>query len=437
MERFDAINKMHIFVVPDGTAHGNDKLYQLRAFIDAYNEKLKEVVIPGKYLCVDESMNQWLGHGMPNLKKIPRKPHSIGQEWKTVADVNTCCIIRLDVTGDTLSKKFDRLVEPWFSLGRTVIADSWFGSPAMVRALKDVGLFSIMQVKKKRYWPRGMPMEDMVGSLGEEVGDVKVVKSRIDSVFIASLRDKKPRCVIANAESTTAGSTESRWIDGQMHTVTRPLVFEECEVNKGAVDTANNRRDKLPSFHDVMKSYNWEIRCLAFFLAVAEANAFSTYKYVEGEGAPHHFEFRWRLARSLLEHAELMRDGSLFDSPHFGSRTSTGRHEITSLGKLPSGDYRRLRCIICHKRTQNFCLCSSDYHPLVDEKEYDLQQVGNNVVTEEKKRLIHLSEDSDAQELDVIQELKIFRKVSAKIQPTTLSDLRLMSITEYLPEAAQ
>ncbi|CEP13578.1 hypothetical protein [Parasitella parasitica] len=213
IERFDAINKMHIFVVPGGTAHGYDKLYQLRAFIDAYNEKLKEVVIPGKYLCVDESMNQWLGHGMPNLKKIPRKPHSIGQEWKTVADVNTCCIIRLDVTGDTLSKKFDdvhpktivtvfRLVEPWFFSGRTVIADSWFSSPAMVCALKDVGLFSIMQVKKKRYWPRGMPMEDMVGSLGEEVGDVKVVKSRIDSVFIASLRDKKLKSVIANAGST-------------------------------------------------------------------------------------------------------------------------------------------------------------------------------------------------------------------------------------------
>ncbi|CEP13629.1 hypothetical protein [Parasitella parasitica] len=126
----------------------------------------------------------------------------------------------------------------------------------MIRALKDVGLFSIMQVKKKRYWPRGMPMEDIIRSLGEEVGDVKVVKSRIDSVFIASLRDKNPRCVIANAESTAAGSTVSRWIDGQTHTFTRPLVFEEYEVNKGAVDTANTRRDNLPSFHYVMKSYD-------------------------------------------------------------------------------------------------------------------------------------------------------------------------------------
>ena len=33
---------------------------------------------PGRYLVVDESMNQWLGVGMLNLKKIPRKPHPIG-----------------------------------------------------------------------------------------------------------------------------------------------------------------------------------------------------------------------------------------------------------------------------------------------------------------------------------------------------------------------
>jgi hypothetical protein len=49
------------------------------------------------------------------------------------------------------------------------------------------------------------------------------------------------------------------------------------------LDIANSRRDNLPSFHDVMKTYRWEIRCLSFFLAVAEANAFSAHSYVEKE----------------------------------------------------------------------------------------------------------------------------------------------------------
>jgi hypothetical protein len=369
MERFEAIVKMHVFTTPDAAAYAKDKLYQLRDFMDAYNENLKEVLTPGKYLCLDESMNQWLGHGMPNLKKIPRKPHSIGQEWKTVADVQTCCIIRLDITGDTMAKKFDdtysktiatvfRLVEPWFSSGRTVVADSWFGSPAMVRSLRQVGLFSIMQIKKKRYWPRGMPALDMIESLGDDLGSVSIMKLRTDSIFIAALRDKKPKCIIATAGSTSTGSSVSRWVEGHIHSFTRPMIFEEYELNKGAVDIANNRRDNLPSFHDVMKTYRWEIRCLSFFLAIAEANAFSAYSYVEKEDGMRHFEFRWRLGQSLLDYAKGMNIDSEPEAPILRPRNSAPNHRIISLGKLPTGDYRRLRCKVCHKRTQNSCLCS-------------------------------------------------------------------------------
>lgn len=71
---------------------------------------------------------------------------------------------------------------------------------------------------------------------------------------------------------------------------------------KGAVDTANNRRDNLTSFHDVMKSYRWEVRCLAFFLAIPEANAFSAYMLSALDGSKRlHNAFRWRLRQTLLQ----------------------------------------------------------------------------------------------------------------------------------------
>jgi hypothetical protein len=94
-----------------------------------------------------------------------------------------------------------------------VIADSWFGSPAMVRALKEQGLFSIMQVKKKRYWPRGMPAEDIISSLGMTLGDSQCLKSRTDCIFLVALRDIKPKCVIASAGSVSPGETVTRWVD--------------------------------------------------------------------------------------------------------------------------------------------------------------------------------------------------------------------------------
>lgn len=72
----------------------------------------------------------------------------------------------------------------------------------------------------------------------------------------------------------------------------------------GAVDVANNRRDNLTSFHDVMASYRWEVRCLAFFLAVAEANAFPAYKCFAHDGSEiMHSKFRWSLWQSLLQYA--------------------------------------------------------------------------------------------------------------------------------------
>lgn len=150
-------------------------------------------------------MNKWLGRGMPNIKKVPRKPHPVGQEYKTVVDTTTCCIVRLDFTGDNFRRSFDdrydsktiasvcRLTQPWFNSGRTISADSWFGSPAMVRAMREHGLYSIMQMKKRRYWPRAMPDIDILEALGRNFGDTVCFKSTVDNVYIAALPDRTPK----------------------------------------------------------------------------------------------------------------------------------------------------------------------------------------------------------------------------------------------------
>ena len=95
----------------------------------------------------------------------------------------------------------------------------------------------------------------------------------------SALRDKKKSKVVIGNWGVTGPSTlvTRRFIDGHVLSMNRPQVFSEYEVNKGtytvvditnvykplqsctvgAVDTANNRRDNLISFHDVMKSYRW------------------------------------------------------------------------------------------------------------------------------------------------------------------------------------
>ncbi|CAO3657039.1 unnamed protein product [Mucor hiemalis] len=142
--------KMHVFEVPSKQQQVDDPLYQIRTTIAAFNEHMVKCIIPAKYLVIDESMNQWLGTGMPNLKKIDTVSDPKPKEYD-----NEEGMAKLTAT-------VKRLIKPWFGTGRTVIADSWFGSPNMINMLTELGLYSIMQVTKRRYWPRGMPVTDIV-----------------------------------------------------------------------------------------------------------------------------------------------------------------------------------------------------------------------------------------------------------------------------------
>jgi hypothetical protein len=74
---------------------------------------------------------------MFNLKKDPKKQHSIGQEFKTLVDHHTLCILRMDAIGNPRPKYYDehidmhkltvtvkRLVKPWLGSGIIVVTDS-------------------------------------------------------------------------------------------------------------------------------------------------------------------------------------------------------------------------------------------------------------------------------------------------------------------------
>jgi hypothetical protein len=175
-DRFNSTTQFHVFEAPDGKRKETDPLYQSRCYLDAFNKALVRLMEPGRYLCVDKSINQWLDCDFPNLKKIPRKPYPIGQEFKALMGKITSYILQLDTVSDSVKKKYDdmdrnlistlkRLTKSWFSSCRPIIADSWFDSPEMISTLAKHGLFAIMQITKKRYWPRDMPKINILEGL--------------------------------------------------------------------------------------------------------------------------------------------------------------------------------------------------------------------------------------------------------------------------------
>jgi hypothetical protein len=90
-------------------------MYQIRGYLDAFDRVLARSMVPRRYICVDESMNQWLGCDLLNLKNIPRKSLPIGQEFRTLANEDTSCSLQLDTVSDPVKKGYD-------GTGRNLIA---------------------------------------------------------------------------------------------------------------------------------------------------------------------------------------------------------------------------------------------------------------------------------------------------------------------------
>lgn len=260
--RFEQIVLYHTLMMPSelDTPNLNDPLYSVRSFINAFNSNLVDAVKPGSTLCIDESMNSWLGekNKIPGRRKIPRKPHPVGQEWKTIADSSTNIIIQLEPCEDKeieKNKQFVseygstaayvlRLARPWFGSGRTIVGDSWFGSPKVCLLLMQNGLYGIFHVKKKRGWPLNYP-RDMIQKLGNTYGSYFSKVAIVNSVQLiaASLKDRKPQCIIATASTTTQDDEVERIVkehnNSSLVKFIRPKIFSEYSFSKGAVDINN------------------------------------------------------------------------------------------------------------------------------------------------------------------------------------------------------
>ena len=117
--------------------------------------------IPGMYLFPDETMVFWSGAGELHMTYLPRKPTPYGIMMKTLCDGDSKIMLAAEVpeSKEVMAKKEYRsitgascatslrLTKYWAGSGRTVVADSWFGSCNTAEHLMDVhGLHSFLCV---------------------------------------------------------------------------------------------------------------------------------------------------------------------------------------------------------------------------------------------------------------------------------------------------
>ena len=63
-----------------------DRFHDALQMIDAFNQHYTEEYIPSWLNCLDELMNSWLDKFCLGFMSVTRKPHSLGNEYHSIAD---------------------------------------------------------------------------------------------------------------------------------------------------------------------------------------------------------------------------------------------------------------------------------------------------------------------------------------------------------------
>ncbi|CAG8488797.1 35218_t:CDS:2 [Gigaspora margarita] len=123
------------------TLPNDDPFHFARQFHDEFNKNLAKATQPGHYLCIDKSMYQWMG-------KVD----------KALADAQTNLFLQLDSAEP-----------PEYSLKKSSQTNTQQLFTDTCISLYNHGLYSILQIKKCRYWPKNIP-HDITNALDEPYG---------------------------------------------------------------------------------------------------------------------------------------------------------------------------------------------------------------------------------------------------------------------------
>ena len=154
-DRFDNILNALTFTDQKPPSY-NDKFWEVRQLIDAWNKNMDITYRSSSFVCVDESMSKWVNMWTcPGFILCPRKPWEAGNEYHDIADKEPNIIFRLELKEgekdkcpqQEKKKKFVnrggktvglllRLTEPLHGRGVVVIGDSGF---CVVEAMIQIG----------------------------------------------------------------------------------------------------------------------------------------------------------------------------------------------------------------------------------------------------------------------------------------------------------
>jgi hypothetical protein len=276
------------------------------------------------------------------------------------------------------------MLQSYFHTARYIVLDSGFCVLKGIIELRKNGLFGCALIKKRRYWPAGVPgdaMQQFFDADGVNVGDNHAIAGTMDGVPYNLWGMKEPDYVMRMmatggplAVFDTCKEALRKWTEEGIEVVRRfryACPFDWHFRYRHAVDDHNNLRHALPSVEDSWATKRWEIRVFSFILAISEVNAFLALRYftfAKGTiaGCPTLIVFRRRLAWQLIRNSWIVAEESvggldgmlsvhkLMTAPNHAKSYRNRQWTCTAAAR-----FQQYMCTHgCGKKIRTYCACT-------------------------------------------------------------------------------
>lgn len=213
------------------------------------------------------------------------------------------------------------MTEPIFGTGKIVSIDSGFCVTAGILHLHDLGVYGQAMIKKRKYWPQGVPGDQIDRYFeGKALGSCKSLKQDMDEIpfYVHCCKDTKyvTKMMSTHGLLTTVPDhiTYRQKPDGGWESFNYPEFLSNHNHSKHWVDDVNNRRHDPIGLEQVWHTKWWPTCQFTFICSVAESNAVHSKARAMKAPATPQLEYRRKLAKLMLNN-RIQDDGSRLASP--------------------------------------------------------------------------------------------------------------------------
>lgn len=291
----------------------------IRCFIDDFNDNRRESVSPSDMLVIDECMSAWDGAEsfkckfvLPHKTKIIRKPKGIGCEIKSLADVETKILLKLEIMEgkEAMSTKefverygaqtaiVRRMVQHYLGTDRTILGDSAFASVKTAIVMREVGLHFIGVVKTAHKLFPSKFMKAFFDSKTNLRGSHVTLKTTVSSeiltpteIFAVGWKDKQMKSLVCTRGLTLPGMPWMRYnYESNVNNGRKTIIKKECQVPRpqvvqvyfngfSAIDIHDHYRQGSLAIESGWLTKTWWHRIYSTIFGMILTDAFFAYVY--------------------------------------------------------------------------------------------------------------------------------------------------------------